>query len=104
MSLGKSTRTGPGRPVVATWKASATTRGMSFTSVMSQLCLVMSIVTPVMGTSWKASVPMAVVATWPVMTTMGIESIMASARGVTMLVAPGPDVTMATPGRPVTWA
>ena len=57
---------------------------------MSQLCLVMSMVTPVMGHSWKASVPMAVVATWPVMTTMGIESIMASASGVTMLVAPGP--------------
>ena len=103
-SLGTSTSTGPGRPVVATWNASATTRGMSAASVMSQLCLVMSIVTPVMGHSWKASVPIAVEATWPVITTMGIESIAASASGVTMLVAPGPLVTMATPGRPVTWA
>ena len=103
-SLGTSTSTGPGRPVVATWKASATTLGRSWASVTSQLCLVMSIVTPVMGHSWKASVPMAVVATWPVITTMGIESIMASASGVTMLVAPGPLVTMATPGRPVTCA
>ena len=96
--------TGPGRPVVATWNASATTRGMSCASVISQLCLVMAMVMPVMGHSWKASVPMAVVATWPVITTIGIESMKASASGVTMLVAPGPLVTMATPGRPVTWA
>ncbi len=47
---------------------------------------------------------MAVVATWPVTTTNGMESMKASARGVTMLVAPGPLVTMATPGRPVTCA
>src|SRR4026208_1829233 len=35
---------------------------------------------------------------------MGIESIMASQSGMTMLVAAGPLVTMATPGRPVAWA
>ena len=69
-----SIRTGPGRPVVATWKASATTRGMSRTSVISQLCLVIPMVMPVMSLSWKASVPMAVVATWPVTTTRGMES------------------------------
>ena len=74
MSFGMSMRTGPGRPVVATWKASATTRGMSSTSVISQLCLVIPMVMPVMSLSWKASVPMAVVATWPVTTTSGIES------------------------------
>jgi hypothetical protein len=104
MSLGMSTSTGPGRPVVAMWKASRMTRGMSAASVTSSLCLVMPRVMPTMSTSWKASVPMAAVATWPVMTTMGIESMKASAIGVTMLVAPGPDVTMATPGRPVACA
>ena len=33
-----------------------------------------------------------------------LESSMASHSGVTMLVAAGPLVTMATPGRPVAWA
>ncbi|COV29798.1 Uncharacterised protein [Mycobacterium tuberculosis] len=36
--------------------------------------------------------------------TTGIESICASASGVTRLVAPGPDVAMHTPTRPVTCA
>ncbi len=62
-SLGTSMRTGPGRPVVATWKAAATTRGMSAASFTSQLCLVMPMVTPVMSHSWKASVPIEPVAT-----------------------------------------
>ena len=35
---------------------------------------------------------------------IGIESMKASHNGVTMLVAAGPEVTMATPGRPVAWA
>ena len=74
MSLGRSINTGPGRPVVATWKAPATTRGISSTSLMSQLCLVIPMVTPVMSHSWKASVPMAGVATWPETTISGVES------------------------------
>ena len=40
----------------------------------SQLCLVMPMVTPVMSHSWKASVPIEPVATWPETTTSGIES------------------------------
>ena len=74
MSLGRSMSTGPGRPVVATWNASFTTRGMSWASVISQLCLVTGIVMPVVSHSWKASVPMAVDGTWPVITTIGVES------------------------------
>jgi hypothetical protein len=35
------------------------------------------------------------------MHTSGIESISASVSGVTMLVAPGPEVTSTTPGLPV---
>ncbi len=74
MSLGKSTSTGPGRPVVATWKASRITRGMSCASVMSQLCLVTGIVMPTVSASWNASVPMTRYGTWPVMQTNGTES------------------------------
>ncbi len=83
------------------WKASATVRGMSRTSLTRKLCLVMGIVMPQMSASWKASVPIIGEATWPVIATMGTESMCASARGVTRLVAPGPLVAMHTPGRPV---
>ena len=55
---------------------------------------------PTVSASWKASVPIMKVGTWPVITTMGIESINASVRPVTALVAPGPEVTSATPGLP----
>jgi hypothetical protein len=43
-----------------------------------------------------------ILSTWPVMATMGTESSSASARPVTKLVAPGPDVAMHTPTSPVT--
>ena len=56
---------------------------------------------PTVSASWKASVPIRCVGTWPVMTTMGIESMSASVIGVTMLVAPGPEVASATPHLPV---
>ena len=44
---------------------------------------------------------MAFTPTWPVMTTIGTESMFASAIGVIMFVAPGPEVTMHTPTCPV---
>ncbi len=53
---------------------------------------------PTVSASWKASEPISEVGTWPVMQTSGIESISASASGVTALVAPGPEVTSTTPG------
>ena len=56
---------------------------------------------PTVSASWKASVPIMKVGTWPEKTTIGIESISASVRPVTALVAPGPEVTSATPGLPV---
>ena len=56
---------------------------------------------PVVSASWKASLPIRCVGTWPVRQTMGIESINASVRPVTALVAPGPDVTSTTPTLPV---
>lgn len=45
--------------------------------------------------------PIRCVATWPPMTTIGIESMSASVVPVTVLVAPGPEVTSTTPGLPV---
>ena len=104
MSLGMSSSTGPGRPVVAMWNASRTARGMSAALVTSSLCFVTDRVMPIVSHSWNASVPIAPVGTWPVITTIGIESMYASHSGVTMFVAAGPLVTMATPGRPVAWA
>jgi hypothetical protein len=55
---------------------------------------------PTASVSWNASVPMRFVRTWPVMATSGVESIQASAIGVTRFVAPGPDVAIATPTLP----
>jgi hypothetical protein len=74
MSFGMSTRTGPGRPVLAMWNASRMTRGMSAASVTSSLCLVTDRVMPTVSHSWKASVPMAADGTCPVTTTSGTES------------------------------
>ena len=59
---------------------------------------------PRMSASWNASVPIALEGTCPVIATIGIESICASAIGVTKFVAPGPLVAIQTPTRPVTWA
>ncbi len=67
-------RTGPGRPVVAMWNASAMASGIRSGSVTSSLCLVIGSVMPVMSASWKASVPISGRPTWPVMATIGTES------------------------------
>ena len=61
--------------------------------------MVIGRVMPVMSISWKASEPIRPLPTWPVMQTTGDESIIAVAMPVTMLVAPGPEVAMATPTR-----
>ena len=74
--------------------------GSSSTSWTSHECLTIGIVIPVMSHSWNASVPIRNERTWPVMQTSGVESIHASAIGVTRFVAPGPDVATATPTRP----
>ena len=63
MSFGRSTSTGPGRPVVAMWNASWMTWGMSAASVTRKLCFVTAMVMPVVSHSWNASVPMAAVET-----------------------------------------
>ena len=73
-SLGTSTSTGPGRPVVARWKAWRIASGSSSAVITSSLCLVAERVMPTVSHSWKASLPMAWVGTWPVIATIGIES------------------------------
>ncbi len=99
-----STSTGPGRPVRATWNASWIAPGMSRGSWISSECLTTGIVMPWMSASWKPSVPSRSVRTWPVMKTVGTESIIASVIGVIRFVAPGPEVASATPTRPEAFA
>ena len=59
---------------------------------------------PLMSISWKASLPMSAAGTLPVMATIGTESRRAVPIPVTRFVAPGPEVPMHTPTRPVTRA
>ena len=66
-----------------------------------KLCLVQERVMPKVSASWNASLPMSLLETWPVRATIGMESIMASTRPVTRLVAPGPEVAQHTPTLPV---
>ena len=56
---------------------------------------------PTVSASWKASLPIRCVGTWPVRQTTGMLSISASVSPVTQLVAPGPEVTSTTPTLPV---
>ena len=99
-----SISTGPGRPVRARWNASCTARGISVGCWIMNECLTIDIVMPNVSASWKPSVPSRSVRTWPVNATSGTESIIASVSGVTMFVAPGPDVANTTPTRPVAFA
>ena len=62
------------------------------------------IVMPLVSASWKPSVPIRSVRTWPVRNTVGTESMIASAIGVTRFVAPGPEVASATPTCPEAFA
>ena len=69
-----STSTGPGRPVEAISNAAAIAPGISSADFTRNECFVIGIVMPTMSASWKASVPMRVEKTWPVMQTSGTES------------------------------
>ena len=96
-SFGMSTSTGPGRPVVAMWNAFFIVTARSLTSRTRKLCLTQGRVMPTVSHSWNASSPIACVGTWPLMMTIGIESMYAVAMPVTALVRPGPEVTRQTP-------
>ena len=66
-----------------------------------KLCFTIGLETPIMSVSWNESVPINSDLTCPEITMTGVESIKAVARPVIALVAPGPEVTRATPGFPV---
>lgn len=102
ISFGRSTRTGPGRPEVAILKASLILRGSSAMSLTITFHFVHDREIPITSASWKASEPIADVATCPVKTTRGVPSERASCIGVMTLVAPGPLVTKTTPHFPLT--
>ena len=74
-SWGTSISTGPGRPVEAMWKAWWMYSGMCRGSVTIIECFTIGSVIPVTSASWKPSVPISSVRTWPVMNTVGTESI-----------------------------
>jgi hypothetical protein len=95
-----STTTGPGRPVRAISNAVRTVASSRRGSVTRNTCLAQAPKMFDTGASWNASVPIAAVGTWPQISTIGIESAMQSRTGVTQLVAPGPEVTSATPTLP----
>ena len=94
-------RIGPGLPETASENASRMVSASSSTRLTTKLCFVIGSVTPVMSISWKLSVPVCEVITFPVMATIGMESRYAVAMPVTRLVAPGPDVAITTPTFPV---
>ena len=86
--LGKSNSTGPGRPWRVSSKARLTTAATSSTARTWVFHLVTEREMPMASHSWKASVPMAAVATWPLMHSTGIESHMASSRPEVVLAMP----------------
>ena len=81
--------------------ASTTAWAQSSARSIAIECLTIGCVIPMTSASWKAFVPRSVVFTWPVMNSVGVESIWASAIAVTRLVAPGPLVPIATPTCPL---
>ena len=67
--------------------------------------MTIGIVMPVMSASWKPSVPIRSVRTWPVMNTVGTESIIASAIARDEVGrARAADVASATPTLPDAFA
>ena len=95
--LGKSSSTGPGRPWRVSSKARLTTAATSSTARTWVFHLVTEREMPMASHSWKASVPIAAVATWPLMHSTGIESHMASSRPEVVLAMP--DQTSRRPRR-----
>ena len=92
--------TGPGRPSVATLNASLIVEAISAESITRNAFFTTGAAIATVSHSWKASLPMNALATCPVIATIGVESILAAARPVMRLVAPGPDVATQTPTLP----
>lgn len=99
-SIGRSMRTGPGRPVRIRWKACWKTPGTWAASRTVVAALVTGFAMEAMSTAWKSSLCRTAVGAWPVMQRIGMESAMAEYRPVIMSVPAGPDVPMQTPMLP----
>jgi hypothetical protein len=76
-SIGRSIRTGPGRPERISWKACAKAPGTWAGSSTVMAILVSGFAIAVMSTAWKSSLCSLATGAWPVMHRMGIESALA---------------------------
>ena len=106
-SLGSSTYAGCGRAADIALNASLTAAGTSASERGRPVYAVTARnAADWSGVSWSTPVrrPISCVATWPASSRTRDESAQASAIAVSALKAPGPVVTLATPGRPETRA
>ena len=101
MSSGSSMRQAPGFSVRAMRTALRTISGMLPAWRTDWAHLVMGSYMATTSMTWWDSLWSRVVAPWPVRTSMGERSMLASATPVIRLVAPGPRVPRATAGSPV---
>ncbi|MCY1231770.1 hypothetical protein D9M72_442300 [compost metagenome] len=99
MSSGRPTTTGPGRPLIAANMASATISDArsAWSSTMTRFAPVSN--QALMSNSWNASRSRCAKGMSPTKSSMGVESCQAVWSPTWALAAPGPRVTMATPGR-----
>ncbi len=93
--------TGPWRPPSASEYALATISGIRAGSSSSKTPLAIDPNTARQSISWKASRPRCPEATWPTSRISGVESWPAVWIPTAAWVAPGPRVTMHSPGCPV---
>ena len=99
MSSGRPTTTGPGRPLMAANIASATISEArsGWSRTITRLAPVSN--HALMSNSWNASRSRCANGISPTKSSIGVESCHAVCRPTWAFAAPGPRVTMATPGR-----
>ena len=104
MSSGRTSTTGPGLPFIAVAKArctySASRSGSSTRSTRLAIPLLLGPNIAEKSISWNASRSRKSPPTSPIKRTMGVEAWKAAWTPIAALVAPGPRVTIQTPGRP----
>mmetsp|Transcript_683 Transcript_683/g.1505 ORF Transcript_683/g.1505 Transcript_683/m.1505 type:complete len:238 (-) Transcript_683:129-842(-) len=103
-SKGNSTKTGPGTPEAASWKASRTTGTKSRTARTLQAFLTIGAITDIWSMSCKAPRPWDRDGAAPPISTTGDCANAQFCTAVMVFVTPGPAVTRATPGTPVSRA
>jgi hypothetical protein len=101
MSSGNASTTGPGRPEIAMLHARATYSGMRAASSIFAAHFTTGPNIAGKSISWNASRSFVLRSTSPMNSTIGCESCIATCTPIEAFVAPGPRVTKATPGRPV---